>query len=113
VEIIASAKHPAVLLGKGAAYAQIDDRIKTLIETYKIPYLSMSMAKGLMPDKGPLSALSCRSTIMEQADVTIVIGARINWMLSFGRGKWNPAMKFVQLDAEPTEMDRNVPIARP
>ncbi len=113
VEIIASAKHPAVLLGKGAAYAQIDDRIKTLIETYKIPYLSMSMAKGLMPDKGPLSALSCRSTIMEQADVTIVIGARINWMLSFGRGKWNPAMKFVQLDAEPTEMDRNVPIAAP
>ena len=113
VEIIASARHPAVLLGKGAAYAQIDDRIKTLIETYKIPYLSMSMAKGLMPDKGPLSALSCRSTIMEQADVTIVIGARINWMLSFGRGKWNPAMKFVQLDAEPTEMDRNVPVAAP
>lgn len=113
VEIIASARHPVVLLGKGAAYAQIDDRIKTLIETYKIPYLSMSMAKGLMPDKGPLSALSCRSTIMEQADVTIVIGARINWMLSFGRGKWNPAMKFVQLDAEPTEMDRNVPVAAP
>ena len=73
----------------------------------------MSMAKGLMPDKGEYSALSCRSTIMEQADVTIVIGARINWMLSFGRGKWNPAMKFVQLDVEPREIDRNVPVAAP
>lgn len=113
VEILTSAKRPAILLGKGAAYAQVDDKIKTLIETYKIPYLSMSMAKGLMPDNGELSALSCRSTIMEKADVVMVIGARINWMLSFGRGKWNPDMKFIQLDVEPTEIDRNVPIAAP
>ncbi|MBD5253449.1 MAG: oxalyl-CoA decarboxylase [Barnesiella sp.] len=113
VEIIANAKRPAILLGKGAAYAQAEDKIKTLVETYKIPYLAMSMAKGVLPDDGELSALSCRSTIMEQADVTIVIGARINWMLSFGRGKWNPDMKFVQLDVEPTEIDRNVPIAAP
>ncbi|MDE7387385.1 MAG: oxalyl-CoA decarboxylase [Muribaculaceae bacterium] len=113
VEIISKAKRPAILLGKGAAYAQVDDRIKTLVEKFNIPYLSMSMAKGLMPDEGPLSALACRSTIMEQADVVVVIGARINWMLSFGRGKWNPAIKFVQLDVEPQEIDRNVPIAAP
>lgn len=113
VEIIASAKRPAILLGKGAAYARVDDKIKMLVEKYNIPYLPMSMAKGLMPDDGPLSAISCRSTIMQQADVVIVIGARLNWMLSFGRGKWNPAIKFVQLDVEPREMDRNVPIAAP
>lgn len=112
-DIISSAKRPAVLLGKGAAYAQVDDRIRTLIEKYNIPYLPMSMAKGLMPDDGRLSAISCRSTVMQQADVVIVIGARLNWMLSFGRGKWNPAVKFVQLDVEPREMDRNVPVAAP
>ncbi len=113
VEILASAKRPALLLGKGAAYAQVDDRIKKLVETAQLPYLSMSMAKGLMPDAGPLSALSCRSTIMEQADVVMVVGARLNWMLSFGRGKWNPSIKFIQLDVEPTEIDRNVPVAAP
>lgn len=113
VATIAAARRPAILLGKGAAYAQVDDKIKTIIEKYNIPYLPMSMAKGLMPDDGPLSALSCRSTIMEQADVVIVAGARLNWMLSFGRGKWNPAIKFVQLDVEPQEIDVNVPIAAP
>lgn len=112
-DILAAAKHPAILLGKGAAYAQIDDKIKDLIETYSIPYLPMSMAKGLMPDDGPLSALSCRSTIMKEADVVMVVGARLNWMLSFGRGKWNPAMKFIQLDVAPEEIDVNVPIAAP
>ncbi|MBD5190221.1 MAG: oxalyl-CoA decarboxylase [Bacteroidales bacterium] len=113
VKLLLSAKKPAILLGKGAAYAQADDKIKELVETYKIPYLSMSMAKGLLPDNGELSALSCRSTIMEEADVVMVIGARINWMLSFGKGKWNPNGKFIQLDVEPEEIDRNVPIAAP
>ncbi|MDE7443510.1 MAG: oxalyl-CoA decarboxylase, partial [Muribaculaceae bacterium] len=112
-DLLLNAKRPAVLLGKGAAYAQVDDKIKELVETAQLPYLAMSMAKGLMPDNGELSALSCRSTIMEKADVVVVIGARINWMLSFGKGKWNPNVKFIQLDVQPTEIDRNVPIAAP
>lgn len=113
VELLTSAKKPAILLGKGAAYAGLEDLVKELVETYKIPYYPMSMAKGLLPDNGPLSAISCRSTIMEEADVVVVIGARLNWMLSFGRGKWNPAGKFIQLDACAEEIDRNVPIAAP
>ncbi len=90
VEILTSAKRPAILLGKGAAYARLEDKIKTLVEKYQIPYLPMSMAKGIMPDDGPLSALSCRSTIMEKSDVVMVIGARLNWMLSFGKGNGTP-----------------------
>lgn len=113
VEILVNAKRPAVLLGKGAAYAQVDDKVKELIEKYSLPYLPMSMAKGLMPDNGELSAISCRSDIMEKSDVVMIIGARLNWMLSFGKGKWNPDMKFIQLDVEPQEIDVNVPIAAP
>ena len=112
-EVLASAKRPAILLGKGAAYAHSETLLKELVEKYNIPYLPMSMAKGLLPDNGPLSALSCRSDIMEKSDVVLVVGARINWMLSFGRGKWNPDVKFIQLDVEPEEIDRNVPIAAP
>lgn len=113
VEILSTAKKPALLIGKGAAYAQVENQLKELSDTYKIPYLAMSMAKGVLPDNGDLSALSCRSTIMEDADVVMVVGARINWMLSFGKGKWNPNVKFIQLDVEPKEIDRNVPVAAP
>ena len=113
VELLLNAKKPAILLGKGAAYAQVEDQLKELVETYNIPYYSMSMAKGLLPDNAPLSALSCRSTIMKEADVVMVVGARINWLLSFGKGKWNPDGKFIQLEVEPQEIDRNVPIAAP
>lgn len=112
-ELLVNAKRPAILLGKGAAYAQAEKQVKELVEKYNIPYLPMSMAKGLMPDNGPLSALSCRSDIMEKADVVLIAGARLNWMLSFGRGKWNPDTKFIQLDVEPQEIDVNVPVAAP
>ena len=110
---ILSAKKPAILIGKGAAYAQVEDLLKELSDTYKIPYLAMSMAKGVLPDKGELSALSCRSTIMKDADVVIVVGARLNWMLSFGKGKWNPDGKFVQFEVDPQEIDVNVPVYAP
>ena len=113
VELLASAKRPAILLGKGAAYAQVDDKIKQLIESTGIPFYPMSMAKGLMPDNHPLSAISARSTIMEQADVVMLIGARLNWLLSRGHGKWNPQGKFIQLEIDPEEIDCNVPIAAP
>lgn len=113
VEMLASAKRPAILLGKGAAYAQVDDKIKQLVETTGIPFYPMSMAKGLMPDNHPLSALSCRSTIMEEADVVMLIGARLNWLLSRGHGKWNPDGKFIQLEIDPEEIDCNRPIAAP
>lgn len=112
-ELLVNAKRPAILLGKGVAYAQAEKQVKELVEKYNIPYLPMSMAKGLMPDNGPLSALSCRSDIMEKADVVLIVGARLNWMLSFGRGKWNPDTKFIQLDVEPQEIDVNVPVAAP
>ena len=113
VEILTSAKRPAILIGKGAAYAQVEDKVKKLVETYNIPYFPMSMAKGLLPDNGELSAISCRSDIMSKADVVLILGARLNWMLSFGKGKWNPEMKFIQIDVEPQEIDVNVPIAAP
>lgn len=113
VELLKSAKRPAIVLGKGAAFIQADETVKQFVESTGMPFFPMSMAKGLLPDTHPQSALSCRSTIMEQADVVVLIGARLNWLLSRGHGKWNPEGKFIQLDVEATEMDCNRPIAAP
>ncbi|MDE5684053.1 MAG: oxalyl-CoA decarboxylase, partial [Muribaculaceae bacterium] len=113
VSLLAGAKKPAVIIGKGAAYARVEDKIKALIDKTGVPYFPMSMAKGVMPDNGPLSALSCRSTIMQEADVVVLVGARLNWLLSRGHGKWSPDTKFIQLDIDPEEIDCNRPIAAP
>lgn len=113
VELLKSAKRPAIILGKGAAFIQADETVRQFVETTGMPFFPMSMAKGLLPDTHLQSALACRSTIMEQADVVVLIGARLNWLLSRGHGKWNPQGKFIQFDVDPKEMDCNRPIAAP
>ncbi len=111
--LLASAKKPAILIGKGAAQARVEDLVKKLVETTGVPFYPMSMAKGVLPDKHPLSALSVRSTIMEEADVVMLVGARLNWLLSRGHGKWNQQGQFIQLDIDPVEIDSNRHIAAP
>ena len=116
LDLLKGAKRPLIILGKGAAYAQADDAIRTLIETTGIPFLPMSMAKGLLPDTHPLCAGAARSLVLKDSDVVMLIGARLNWLLSHGKGKtWGEpgSKKFIQIDIEPKEMDSNVEIAAP
>jgi len=116
VDLFKSAKKPLIILGKGAAYAQADDAIKTLVEKTGAPFLPMSMAKGILPDTHPQCAGAARSTALKEADVVLMIGARLNWLLSHGKGKtWGEphSKQFIQIDIEPKEMDSNVEIAAP
>lgn len=115
LEVLEGAERPLIILGKGAAYARADEAIRALVETSGIPYLPMSMAKGLLPDDHPQSAGAARSMVLQEADVVVVIGARLNWLLSHGKGKtWGTApKKFIHVDIEPREMDSNVEIAAP
>ena len=115
LDVLKSAKRPLIILGKGAAYAQADEAIKNFVEKSGAPFLPMSMAKGLLPDLHPQCAGAARSTVLKDADVVMLIGARLNWLLSHGKGKtWGEApKKFIQVDIEPKEMDSNVEIAAP
>jgi oxalyl-CoA decarboxylase len=116
LDLLKTAKRPLIILGKGAAYAQADDAIRSLVEKSGIPFLPMSMAKGLLPDTHPQSAGAARSLALREADVVVMIGARLNWLLSHGKGKtWGEpgSKKFIQIDIEPREMDSNVEIAAP
>ncbi|MBI2740010.1 MAG: oxalyl-CoA decarboxylase [Rhodospirillales bacterium] len=115
LDVLKAAKRPLIILGKGAAYAQADDAIKALVEKSGVPFLPMSMAKGLLSDMHPQCAGAARSTVLKDSDVVMLIGARLNWLLSHGKGKtWGDApKKFIQVDIEPREMDSNVEIAAP
>ncbi|MGM0661686.1 MAG: oxalyl-CoA decarboxylase [Pseudomonadota bacterium] len=116
IEVMKTAKRPLIVLGKGAAYDQSDDLIRELVEKSGYPFLPMSMAKGLLPDTHPQCAAAARSLVLKDSDVVIMMGARINWLLSHGKGKqWGEpgGKRFVQLDIEAEEMDSNVEIAAP
>jgi len=121
LDLLRASKKPLIILGKGAAYAQADSEIKALVEKTGIPYLPMSMAKGLLPDTHEQCASAARSFVLPGADVVMLIGARLNWLLSHGKGKtwggkghkdWG-GQKFIQVDISPQEADSNVRIDAP
>ena len=87
LDLLKSAKRPLIILGKGAAYAQADDQIRALVEKSGIPFLPMSMAKGLLPDTHPQCAGAARSTVLKDSDVVMLIGARLNWLLVARQGQ--------------------------
>src|SRR5438477_12669200 len=118
LDLLRSAKKPLIILGKGAAYSQADADIRALVETSGVPYLPMSMAKGLLPDTHEQCASAARSFVLPEADVVMLIGARLNWLLAHGKGKtwggkghkdWG-GQKFIQVDISPQELDSNVRI---
>jgi oxalyl-CoA decarboxylase len=121
LELLKSAQRPLIILGKGAAYAQADADIRALVEKTGVPYLPMSMAKGLLPDAHEQSAAAARSYVLPEADVVVLIGARLNWLLSHAKGKtWGAnggkqwgSQRFVQVDISPQEADSNVRIDAP
>ncbi|CAM5282824.1 MULTISPECIES: oxalyl-CoA decarboxylase [Streptomyces] len=114
IELLAGAERPLVVLGKGAAYARADEVIREFVDSTGLPFLPMSMAKGLIPDDHPQSVAAARSLALKRADVVLLVGARLNWLLGHGEPpQWNPDAKFLQIDIEPTELDSNQPIAAP
>jgi oxalyl-CoA decarboxylase len=114
LSLLCKAERPLVVLGKGAAYAQAEEEIRAFLESTGLPYLPMSMAKGLLPDDHPQSVATARSLALARADVVMLVGARLNWLLGHGEPpQWAPEAKFIQVDIDATELDSNQPIAAP
>lgn len=114
LKLLSNATKPLVIIGKGAAYSQAESQLKEFVEKTGIPFLPMSMAKGVLSDDHPQCAASARSLVLGQADVVMLVGARLNWLLNHGKGKkWNPKAQFIQLDVCAEEMDSNREIVAP
>ena len=107
-QMLRTAKSPLVIIGKGAAYARAEAKINQLVEQSQIPFLPTPMGKGVVPDSHPLNASSARSAALKNADVVLVLGARLNWILHFGEApKWSPTAKIIQVDICAEEIGRN------
>lgn len=114
LEMLGQARRPLIVLGKGAAYARADHDIREFVQASRIPFLPMSMAKGLLPDSHPQSVAAARSLAIARADAVLLVGARLNWLLGHGESpQWSADAKFLQVDIAASEFDSNQPIAAP
>ena len=109
LEALKSAKRPLVIVGKGAAYGRAEDEVLSFLEATQLPFLPTPMGKGVVPDDHELSIAPARSLAIGEADVILLIGARLNWILHFGMPpRFNKDVRILQIDIEPEEISTNV-----
>ena len=104
-----SAEQPLIVVGKGIAFGRAEDEMRRFVEQTGIPYLAMPMAKGVISDDHPQAIAAARSFVLQNADVVFLAGARLNWMLHFGKApRWREDVRVIQLDSNPEEIGVNV-----
>ncbi|KAJ2359145.1 hypothetical protein GGF43_000311 [Coemansia sp. RSA 2618] len=107
--LLAGARSPLIIVGKGAAYARAEAEVRALVEKYQAPFLPTPMGKGVVPDSHVRNASSARSSALRTADVVLLLGARVNWILHFGK-RFSPHAKLIQVDVHAEEIGTNVAV---
>ena len=108
VALLKSAKRPLVIIGKGVSYARAENEVGQLIANTNIPFLPTPMGKGTVSDEHPLCASAARSTALGKADVVLLLGARLNWILHYGHApRYAPDVKFISVNVDPEELSNN------
>ncbi|XP_023322403.1 2-hydroxyacyl-CoA lyase 1 [Eurytemora carolleeae] len=109
IELLKSAKRPLIIIGKGAAYGRAEMELRALTRELNIPVLPTPMGKGVIPDDSDLVISAARSKVLEEADVVLLVGARLNWMLHFGTPpRWSSTVKVIQMDICAEEMHNSI-----
>lgn len=108
VGALRAAKNPLLVIGKGAAYARAETAIRAFQQTAQIPFLPTPMGKGVLPDEDPLNVSAARSAALKSADVILLLGARLNWILHYGeQPKFQKGVKIIQVDVASEELGNN------
>ena len=110
VAALRTAERPLVIVGKGMAWSRAETEVRTFIEATQLPFLASPMGKGVLPDDHPLSVGAARSHALREADVIMLLGARLNWIMHFGQApRFAPDVRVIQLDVSAEQLSTNVP----
>ncbi|HJM88752.1 MAG TPA: thiamine pyrophosphate-binding protein [Dehalococcoidia bacterium] len=105
-----TAESPLVIIGKGVAWSRAEEEARRFVEETGLPYLAMPMAGGILPDTHDQSAAAARTYALQNADMVVLLGARLNWMLHYGMPpRFREDLRVVQLDINSEEIGVNVP----
>ncbi len=103
-DLLAGARRPLVMVGKGAAWADAGEALTRLVGR-GIPYVTSPMARGVIPDDDPHFLNGARSAALAGADVILMVGGRFNWIFGFGRPpRYRSDVRIAQIDLVAEEM---------
>ncbi len=112
VDAINRAERPIIASGGGVIWSQAWNEMRTFVEKAGIPFYTTPQGRGVVPDDHPYSYLTMRSTAFRDADLIIVLGTRMNYIIGHAappRFGANAKIARIEIDAEELGMSaRNV-----
>ena len=103
VDAINSAKAPIVCSGGGVIWSQAWNEMRQFVEKAGIPFYTTPQGRGVVPDDHPNSYLTMRSTAFRDADLIIILGTRMNYVIGHAappRFGANAKIARIEIDAE-------------
>ena len=110
IEALKTASNPLVIVGKGMAWSRAEQEVREFVDKTGLPWLSTPMGAGVVPADAPNNAAAARTHVLRNADLVVLLGARLNWILHFGLPpRFKEGVRIIQLDIEAEEIGTNVP----
>ncbi len=106
VDMLAGAERPIIVAGGGVFFSGGASELERLVDVTNIPFYTAPMSRGLVPEDHAVSFQGARSMAMREADVVLVAGTRLNWMLQFGQ-RISGQAKIIQIDIDAGEIGHN------
>ncbi|MBV9579800.1 MAG: thiamine pyrophosphate-binding protein [Chloroflexi bacterium] len=108
--LLAQAERPLILTGSGILWSGAEAELQQLVEATGIPFYTTPQGRGVVPDDHALSFLTARSTAFREADLALLIGTRINYVIGhLSPPRFNAAARLIQVDIDPGEIGHNHP----
>src|SRR5207249_7747075 len=104
---------PLILTGSGILWSDACAALQEFVERTGIPFYTTPQGRGVIPEDHPLSFLGARSKALKEADVALIVGTRLNFIVGFGLPpRWAEDVQIIQVDIHREELGRNRTIDR-
>jgi thiamine pyrophosphate-dependent acetolactate synthase large subunit-like protein len=110
IQLLQRAERPVVISGSGILWSAAEAELQQLVELLGIPFYTTPQGRGVVPDDHVLSFPAARATAFREADLLLVIGTRINYVISqLGPPRFRADARLIQVDADASEIGHNRP----
>jgi len=105
IDALAAAERPVVISGGGVLWSQAWDELREFVETVGVPFYTTPQGRGVIPEDHPLCYLTVRSAAFREADLIVIVGTRMNYIISHAAApRFNADAKIARIDIDAEEI---------
>jgi thiamine pyrophosphate-dependent acetolactate synthase large subunit-like protein len=105
IELLHNSRQPVLISGSGVLWSEGASALQAFVEATGIPFYTTPQARGVIPEDHPCCYLNARSTAFRDADAVLIVGTRLNYVISHAAPpRFNANAKIVRIDIDPSEI---------